>query len=112
MGKEISIEKDVYVKLEARAREKNLTVDQYATKILDEMIDREEFERITIFAPKILLRLMKEQHYFGTTKEAFLITCLQRGIDCELAELPACQKLEEEYQVNIDWAHVWLSIHS
>lgn len=112
MGKEISIEKDVYVKLEARAREKGMTPDEYAVKIINEMIDREEFERITIFAPKILLRLMKDQHYWGTTKEAFLITCLQRGIDCELAELPPCRKLEEEYQVNIDWADVWLSIHS
>ena len=112
MTKQLSIEKDVYVKLQARAREKDMTPNEYAVKIIHEMIDKEEFERITIFAPKILLRLMKEKHYFGTPKEAFLITCLQRGIDCELAELPICRKLEEEYQVNIDWADVWLSIHS
>ena len=112
MDKEILIEKNVHAKLEARAKEKGMSTNEYTVKIINGMIDKEEFERINIVAPKCLLRLMKDQQFFGTTKEAFLIKCIQRGVDCELAELPECQKLEKEYQVNIDWAHIWLSINS
>lgn len=112
MTKEISIDKDVYEQLEARAKQKGMTANEYTVKIIHEMIDREEFIRINIIAPKCLLRLMKDQHYFGTTKEAFLIKCLQRGVEAELSELPGdeCQSLEKEYHVNIDWSYIWLSI--
>lgn len=114
MTKQLLITHEIYEKLAARAKEKGVTPDEYVVKIINEMIDREEFIRISIIAPKCLLRLMKDRQFFGTTKEAFLIKCLERGIGSELSELPPdeMKRLEKEYEADIDWAHFWLSINS
>lgn len=114
MTKKISIDQDVYEQLEAKAKKENISVQKYVCKIIHDMIIRQEFEEITVFAPKQLLRLMKDEHYFGTTKEAFLINCLERGIGSELSEmvLEKMHRVEEEYEANINWADLWLSINS
>ena len=114
MTKQLPIEKELYVKLEAKAEEKGMTLDEYAAELIDNMIEREAFERVSIVVPKSLIRLMKDQHFFGTTKEAFFIKCIERGVGCELSDMPCKerQKLEKKYQAATDWAYIWLSINN
>ena len=114
MTKQLPIENELYVKLEAKAEEKGMTLDEYVVELIDNMIGREEFERVSIVVPKSLLRLMKDQHFFGTTKEAFFIKCIERGVGCELSNLPVKEnhELERKYKANIDWARIWLRINS
>jgi len=91
LGKEISIDKDVYVKLEARAKQKNLTVQEYVSQLIHENTG---FLPVTVQVPENVMRLLVAEGFFHKNQEEWFTNAIIHYADAELADLH--YKIERE----------------
>lgn len=104
MVKQISIDKETYEKLEARAKELGLTVDEYVTKIVSEKrkaSEKEGYVEVKVKVPRVLMRLLEGQNYFGKSKETLFSNAIEQAVHIELNELDFEEqdKLLEKYGI-------------
>ena len=63
---------------------------------------------MTIKVPRLLLKLLEEQNYFGWTKEEFHVEAVKAGIGIATSnmDMDEAAKLHKKYGKNIDMVHL------
>jgi hypothetical protein len=62
------------------------------------MSEKETVE-VTVKIPKRLMDVLEQEDYFGWSKQDFFVVAVQRGIGCELSDMPfdEMKRLEAKY---------------
>jgi len=96
LGKQISIEKDVYLKLEARAKHKNLTMQQYVTQLIHENTG---FLPVTVQVPENIMRLLISEGFFHKHQDEWFTNAVIHYCNAELGDLDVqiSRELEKKY---------------
>jgi hypothetical protein len=82
--KQISIEKDVYVKLEAKAKQKNLTPQEYISQLIHENTG---FLPVTVQVPENIMRLLIAEGFFHENQDEWFTNAVIHYCQAELGEL-------------------------
>jgi hypothetical protein len=70
MTKQISIEKDIYLKLEARGKEKNLSAQEYICQLIHENTG---FLPVTVQVPENIMRMLVAEGFFHMDRDEWFI---------------------------------------
>lgn len=99
MGKQLLIEKDVYVKLEARAKQKNLTPQEYICQLIHENTG---FLPVTVQVPENVMRLLVAEGFFHKDKDEWFTNAVIHYVGAELSDLDVeiARPIREKYGFN------------
>jgi len=84
MTKQITIDKNVFAALEARAKEKNLTVEQYVNQLINENTG---FLPVTVQVPENIMKLLLAEGFFHKNKDEWFTNAVIHYCGAELADL-------------------------
>jgi len=91
MTKQLLIAKDVYLKLEARAKHKNLTVQDYISQLIHENTG---FLPVTVQVPENIMRLLIAEGFFHKNRDEWFTNAVIHYCDAELGNFDS--ELERE----------------
>ena len=99
MGKQISIDKDVYEQLETRAKEKNLTVQAYICQLIHENTG---FLPVTVQVPENVMRLLVAEGFFHKDRDQWFTNAIIHYAGAELSDLDVKieRSIREKYGFN------------
>jgi len=68
------------------------------------MSEKEEFVEVKVKVPKVLMRLLEDQNYFGRGKQKFFTDAVRCLVSCEFSELDVHEvsRLEDKYGIEAD----------
>jgi len=99
LGKQISIDKDVYEQLETRAKEKNLTVQEYICQLIHENTG---FLPVTVQVPENVMRLLVAEGFFHKDRDQWFTNAIIHYAGAELSDLDVKieRSIREKYGFN------------